>query len=114
CQTKKSTTQVRGKAYPTIRQFSVVRALSDKGQGIIASLCPRSLDKNNQDYGYRPAVRAIVDRLKNALANQCLPQQLVADASGQVPCLILVTLEDQAGGEDRCQANLGLAVPDAT
>ena len=111
CQSATSTIQTRGKAYPTIREFSVVRALGD--QGIIASLCPRSLDPNNADYGYRPAVRVIVDRLKNALANQCLPQKLVAASDGSVSCLILLTLEDTPGGEERCAADQGLAVPDA-
>jgi hypothetical protein len=112
CQSATSTVQVRGKAYPTIREFSVVRALGD--QGIIASLCPRSLDTNNPDFGYRPAVRAIIDRLKNALANQCLPQALTVDQGGNVPCLILLTLEDTPAGEDRCAKEPGLETPDPT
>ena len=112
------TTQTRGKAYPTIRELTVVRDMAD--QGIVASLCPRSLDTKNQDYGYRPAVRAIVDRLKNALANQCLPQKLQptgqsADGSGggcgDVPCLILETL-GVAGPESDCAKFPGLSVPD--
>src|SRR5205823_5569139 len=40
CASATSTQQVRGKAYPTIREFSVVRAIGD--QGIISSLCPRT------------------------------------------------------------------------
>jgi len=111
CASATSTQQVRGKAYPTIREFSVVRAIA--AQGIIASLCPRSLDLNNADYGYRPAVRVIVDRLKNALANQCLPQALTADpATNEVPCLILLTLENTPGGEELCDPAQGLTVPD--
>jgi hypothetical protein len=113
CDPNNKTTQVRGKAYPTIREFEVVRKLGD--QGIIASLCPRSLDQANEDFGYRPAVRAIVDRLKNALANQCLPQPLSVfkDSNGQdaVRCLILETLPAQ-GGQDECTAAKGLAQPD--
>lgn len=38
------------------------------GNSIVASICARNLvDTGAQDYGYRPAVDAIVDRLKEAL-----------------------------------------------
>jgi hypothetical protein len=114
CGTPK-TTQVRGKAYPCIRELTVAKKLGD--QGIVASLCPRSLDltdPNNPNYGYRPAVASIVDRLKNALANQCLPQQLTASKTcGDVQCLILETLA-QAGPEDDCLKIPGLSIPDPT
>jgi hypothetical protein len=108
-------TQMRAKAYPTIRQFSVVRLLGE--QGIAASLCPLT-DSNGKlfpvesdFYGYRPAVAAIVDRLKNALATQCLPQALTADEKGEVPCLILETLPDP-GPQSRCKdAAKGLSEP---
>src|SRR5262249_16717822 len=65
-------------------------------QGIVASICAAQLDhKTNPDgtsaadYGYRPAVKAIIDRLKKALKGQCLPRTLTPDPTGQVPCLIL-------------------------
>lgn len=89
--------QVRGKAYPTIRELRVAHDLGT--QAIVASLCPKvTNDMNNADYGFRPAVRAIINRLKNSLAGQCLPQQLTADSTGAVPCLILEALPqgDQA------------------
>ncbi len=98
--------QLRAKAYPTIRQFSVVRLLGE--QGIAASLCPLTDSKGklfpetSDFYGYRPAVAAIVDRLKNALATQCLPQALTADEKGEVPCLILETLPDP-GPQSTCR-----------
>lgn len=109
-----ATTQSRAKAYPTIREFRVVNELKD--QGIISSLCPITYapgekDKNgapNPLYGYRPAVKAIVDRLKNALANQCLPQKLTRDDQGQVACLILETLANKT---DQC-ATYGLKEPE--
>ena len=41
-------------------------------------------------YGYRPAVNAIVNRLKSALTSQCVPA-LKPDSSGNVSCLILVS-----------------------
>ena len=114
-----ATTQSRAKAYPTQRQFRVVHALKD--QGIISSLCPlttgegaaekqepKDVDgKPNPRYGYRPAVKSIVDRLKNALANQCLPQRLTRDDKGQVACLILETLPNKG---DKC-STYGLQDP---
>ncbi len=111
--------QTRAKAYPTVREFMAVRALGD--QGVIASLCPITLegDKQNPSYGYNPAVKAIVDRLKNALTTQCLPQQLTREKAvppaqpgpdeGKVPCLVLAQLGEVT---DSCAAQ-GLKEPDA-
>jgi hypothetical protein len=103
----KGTDQVKAKAYPTIREFEVVRALGD--QGIAASLCPLQLkDKQAPTYGYRPAVAAIIDRLKNALTTQCLPQKLVRDNEGLVPCLVLAQLGEET---DTCEGK-NLQKPD--
>lgn len=109
CGTEAST-QVKAKAYPTIREFMVVRALGQ--QGIISSLCPLTLDgdKNAATYGYNPAVKVIVDRLKNALTTQCLPQQLTRDTqTNEVPCLVLAQLGDTS---DSCEKH-GLEKPPA-
>lgn len=95
-------TQIKAKAYPTIREFMVVRALGQ--QGIISSLCPLTLegDKNAAVYGYNPAVKVIVDRLKNALTTQCLPQQLTRDdTTKEVPCLVLAQLGDVSDSCDK-------------
>lgn len=100
--------QVKAKAYPTTREFMVVRALGD--QGIIASLCPITLqgDKQAPTYGYNPAVNAIVERLKNALTTQCLPQQLTRDTqTNEVPCLVLAQLGEPT---DKCET-YGLQPP---
>ncbi len=61
------TRQVRGKAYPTLRELSVVRDLG--AQGIAGSLCPRTLegDPSSQDYGYNPVFRVMVSRWIPAL-----------------------------------------------
>jgi hypothetical protein len=104
--------QVRAKAYPTVREFMAVRALGE--QGVIASLCPITLtgDKQSPTYGYNPAVKSIVDRLKNALTTQCLPQKLSRDPkttpANQVPCLVLAQLGEVT---DSCAAQ-GLQKPD--
>jgi hypothetical protein len=99
--------QIKAKAYPTIREFQVVRAVGD--QGVIASLCPIQLSNPAApDYGYKPAVAAIIDRLKNALTTQCLPQPLTRDtATAEVPCLILAQLAEPT---DTCQ-QYGLKAP---
>jgi hypothetical protein len=97
-------TQNRAKAYPTPRELQVVRALGD--QGIAASICPiEPFDNTKPTYGYRPAVATIVDRLKNALTQQCLPQKLretstdPAAAPQPVDCLVLAQLSpDSSGG----------------
>lgn len=101
--------QVKAKAYPTVREFQVVRALGE--QGIAASLCPIQLtNPSAPDYGYKPAVAAIVDRLKNALTTQCLPQSLreANEEAGPVPCLVLAQLSPDASG--KCE-DYGLAQP---
>ncbi len=99
--------QLKAKAYPTIREFQVVRAMGDNG--IIASLCPITLagDPSAPNYGYNPAVIAIVNRLKNALTTQCLPQKLQRDDQNEVPCLVLATLAEPT---DTCTD--GLTTPD--
>jgi hypothetical protein len=88
-------TQVRAKAYPTVRQFMVARALGD--QGIAASLCPQETENTNSElYGYTPAVSTIVDRLKNALTGQCLPRKFNVKADGTIDCLMLEVLPEGA------------------
>jgi hypothetical protein len=94
-------TQNRAKAYPTPRELQVVRALGD--QGIAASICPiEPFNTDSPKYGYRPAVATIVDRLKNALTQQCLPQKLrdtATDPPEPVDCLVLAQLSpDSSGG----------------
>ena len=95
--------QVRGKAYPGIRQLTVARDLGD--QGIVASLCARKTDEaarlgNDPDYGYRPAVRAVVDHAKKMLRNACAP----------VPhgCMVIEILAHQ-GADSECSAVPGLS-----
>ncbi|MBM4362491.1 MAG: hypothetical protein FJ104_07400, partial [Deltaproteobacteria bacterium] len=86
------TTQYLAKAYPGLRHLQV---LKDLGQNsIVASICARNVtDTSRQDYGYRPAVDAIVDRLADALTPGCLPVALpvVPDANGapSVACTVI-------------------------
>jgi hypothetical protein len=97
--------QINAKAYPGIRELAVVHGLA--GQGIAASICPQNVsDKMQANYGYRPAVGAIIDRLKTVLGGQCLPRQLHADAQGNVPCLVLEA-SHSANGQGPCTMPLG-------
>lgn len=93
CDPVTKTTQLRAKGYPGVRELSMLKSVG--GQGIVASVCPAQLDdKTKQDYGYRPAIGAIIDRLKTALGGQCLPRELTVDpTNNEVPCLILEAIK---------------------
>ena len=80
--------RVRAKAYPGLRQLGVLQGLGD--QGIVASVCPNQVeDRSSADYGYRPAIGALVDRLKSKIGGPCLPRTLDRDDKGAVNCLLL-------------------------
>ncbi|MEJ7733115.1 MAG: hypothetical protein WKG00_28455 [Polyangiaceae bacterium] len=99
------TTQYRAKAYPGVRQLQVLRGLGD--QGIVASVCPSFItaaptpaDLQRADYGYRPAVASIIDRLKQAIQGGCQPRILKQDSAGHVQCLVL-----QASVNEQCSCD---------
>ncbi|WP_437964691.1 hypothetical protein WMF04_34140 [Sorangium sp. So ce260] len=97
-----SNLQVKAKAYPGLRQLELIRNLGD--QGIVGSVCPAQLknaDEGELDYGYRPAIGAIIDRLKTKLAGQCLPRALQPNETGQVSCLVL-EVRSVADGQCSC------------
>lgn len=110
-------TMYAAKAYPGVRHLQVAQALGE--QAIVASICPANLeDATASDYGYRPAIGALIDRLKARLRGQCLPRILEPNVCvekddptyGQVPCVILEaqTLPDG----DECNCNVaGRTVP---
>jgi hypothetical protein len=93
CASDDRSIQTHGKAYPTRRPLLVARALGERG--IAASLCPAQLrEPSADDYGYRPAVRAITSRLERSLVASCLPRALARDDDGEVPCLVLAVLPE--------------------
>lgn len=61
--------QVRAKAYPTLRELELARTLGE--QGIAASICPTKLSSlspdSDADYGYNPAIGAILARVGKRL-----------------------------------------------
>jgi hypothetical protein len=105
-------TQNKAKAYPGVRQLQV---LKDFGlNSIVASICPKNITAMGDmaadpNYGYNPAVGAIVNRLKEALTVKCLPRPLAPATEGadvgKVPCAVVeVTpmLQDASGNYTQC------------
>ncbi|MEP7049948.1 MAG: hypothetical protein ABJB12_06325 [Pseudomonadota bacterium] len=87
-----TTQQGYAKAYPGTRELQVLKGL-DK-QGIVASICPKVTDSVDRDsdpnYGYNPAVAAIIDRLKSKLQGECLPRAPRIDSkTHQVQCSVI-------------------------
>jgi hypothetical protein len=75
CEDMIPTQQDYAKAYPTVRELELAHLLgqvSGANEGIISSLCPihtvdLSSDGTDPLYGYRPAMNALVTRMKVAL-----------------------------------------------
>jgi hypothetical protein len=86
--------QLRAKAYPGTRILQVLRGI-ESSQAIVASICPANVrDMSKDDYGYSPAIRALVGRLRNALRGRCLPRTLEVvtkpgPTQGNVPCIVV-------------------------
>jgi hypothetical protein len=129
CDPGTPTLQIYGKAYPSVREMEIAHAMALQnaqagGQGIVSSLCPIHVTEqgaNDPLYGYRPAVNAIVNRLKTALSAQCVPQKLVPDPTcGNYPCLVLVSLNKDVNPSNKnlcknpgsaCDPKQGLITP---
>jgi hypothetical protein len=113
CDDNNPTSQVYAKAYPTIRELLLAKLMGN--QGIVASICPQeTVDTTSPVYGYRPAVAAIVDRLKAGLTHACLPRKLPVQV-GATTCRILVTLPAKAGESCKnpvCETARGLTAPE--
>jgi hypothetical protein len=90
-----TTTQVAAKGYPGIRELQVLRGLGP--QGIVASICPAKIEagqENVRDYGYRPVIYPVIDRMRAEEHSVCLPDQVRPDAAGQVPCVVFEASND--------------------
>ncbi|HEY4105419.1 MAG TPA: hypothetical protein VGM44_16085, partial [Polyangiaceae bacterium] len=87
-----TTTQSFAKGYPGVRELQVLKDLGD--HAIVASICPKvttATDPSNpasdSNYGYNPAVNALVARLKVRLTGDCLPRKLTPNpTTRQVLC----------------------------
>ncbi|HSO00161.1 MAG TPA: hypothetical protein VLS89_17835 [Candidatus Nanopelagicales bacterium] len=61
-----ATLQVAAKAYPSLRPLSVLEGVGE--QGVTSSICPAQLDdQTSVDFGYRPAIRALIERMATRL-----------------------------------------------
>jgi hypothetical protein len=85
-------TQTHAKAYPSVRHLQVLRGLGDNA--VVASICPKNIVPNGSaiddpDYGYNPAVGAMIARMKRALDGTCLPAPLETNAEGQLTCRVV-------------------------
>ncbi|WP_394850752.1 hypothetical protein LZC95_25260 [Pendulispora brunnea] len=113
CNPSKQTEQIAAKAYPTIRELLLAKKIGE--QGIVSSICPIHVTEQSAGdplYGYRPAVSAIVDRLKSALTERCVPQPLEEETDGTVPCLVLELLPGAGDQSTACDSSKGLEQPD--
>jgi len=85
-----SSTQHYAKAYPGIRFLEVLKEYGMNS--IVASVCPKITDSARSQepaYGYSPAMKAIVDRLKEKLHSACLPRSLPVRDDGTLACQIV-------------------------
>ncbi|APR81626.1 Hypothetical protein A7982_06975 [Minicystis rosea] len=102
-----STVQRRAKGYPGLRELAVLKGVED--QGIVASVCPIQVnDPSTRDYGYAPAIGAIIDRLKNKLSGPCLTRPLTPRDDGGVSCVIIEA--KKSNGEACCSGKARIQV----
>lgn len=96
------TTQYFAKAYPGTRHLQVLKDFGENS--IVASICAKKVateDESARDFGYRPAVFAIIDQLKGSLAASCLPRDLdVVRENGHltVPCTVVEAVPKAGAG----------------
>ncbi len=89
------TTQYFAKAYPGLRYIDLLKRYGDataSNNAIVASVCPKVTDPQRAEqpeYGYNPAVAAIVDRLKAKLLGACLPRPLAVREDGSLACQVV-------------------------
>jgi hypothetical protein len=75
-------------------------------QGIVGSICPKNTsDETKRDFGYRPAIDALLERLRIPLRGRCLPRTLVAADDGSVQCVILEAFDPPDGQACKCEGD---------
>jgi hypothetical protein len=86
--------QTRAKAYPGTRILQVLQGLGD--QGTATSICPAQLsDPSGEDYGYIPAISAILHQLRKPLRGPCM-QDVLPMSDGRVACSVIEVHNDPA------------------
>jgi hypothetical protein len=101
--------QTHAKAYPGLRQLEVLKGLGQNA--VVASVCPKNSTPVGEepaadpDYGYNPAVGAMLQRFKPYFVPRCLPRPLPVGPAGHTPCSVV---EGRAtGGACLCDASKG-------
>jgi hypothetical protein len=104
--------QVAGKAYPGVRTLEVLRGIEENA--IVASICPKHMDPApglapaaDPNYGYNPAVQAIVGVFQQRFRGQCLPRPLPVEADGSVPCAVIEAKPHAPGAACSCDPSKG-------
>jgi hypothetical protein len=93
--------QFKAKAYPGIRELQVLKGIGE--QGIVASICPpNTKDPTAADFGYRPVMNTLLDRLRVVLHGRCLPRALEIGADGSVPCILMEAFTPKEGTTCNC------------
>jgi hypothetical protein len=101
-------TQTHARAYPGIRHLQVMKGLGDKA--ITASICPKNVQAmggvpaSDPDYGYNPAVAAMISRFTRALGARCLPRPFETDTAGRISCSVVETRPPSSGASCSCTA----------
>lgn len=81
-------TQYFAKAYPGTRALEVLSGVGDSA--VVASICAKEMtDDQAPDYGYRPAMQAIVDKVKTKLSELCFDRELTTDEQGETNCKVI-------------------------
>jgi hypothetical protein len=113
CSTSTRTTQIKGKAYPTIRELRVAKGLGV--QSVVASLCVKDTTSavTAPSFGYNPAMQGIVKRLRASLGGLCLPEALPQTSNGTVACSIYVIYPGQTDQAAGC-TDPGMSQPSAS
>jgi hypothetical protein len=99
-------TQTHAKAYPGVRHLQVLKGFGDNA--IVASICPKNVIANGDpaqdpDYGYNPAVNAIIERVREALIATCFPRPLATE-NDRIRCTVVETFLPGAGETCDCSA----------
>jgi hypothetical protein len=97
------------KAFPGLRHLQVLKEVGDSG--IVASICPKVLDKESADYGYNPAVEALNSRIADSVFRRCLRRALPFDEAGRVPCEVVQAFPKPVAGGCACD-DLGMTALD--
>lgn len=88
-------TQYFAKAYPGLRQLQVLNGVGDSA--VVASICAKQMtDLEALDYGYRPTMQAVVDKLKTKLTDLCFGRELSTDETGVTNCRVIEMLPSEA------------------